>query len=253
MSLYKRPRPKRLTTPEDREFFTLIASELQKPAYDPLTQGRQARLHFAAMRGHRRCRELLWRSWARWAFQWALAYAHLAPLADLWVAVSAALWESIPSWNPKGGASLGTWATMRVRTAIRKTIADHNPGCAIKHGVIGRRDVIPTAVRIVDFDPDDPNYISSNKLVDDSDSPHEAIEQTELERIVRAAIQDLSEREREILVAVMGIGCAGMSQAEMARKFGITRERVRQIVARAVKKLRSGPYAAQLEALWQDM
>ena len=58
---------------------------------------------------------------------------------------------------------------------------------------------------------------------------------TEIDR----ALSTLSEREKDIIVSFFGISCQEMTLEEIGDKFGLTRERVRQIKEKAIRKLRS--------------
>jgi len=53
------------------------------------------------------------------------------------------------------------------------------------------------------------------------------------------ALQTLTERERNIIMAFYGIGQPEMTLEEIGNKFGLTRERVRQIKEKAIRRLRS--------------
>ena len=55
---------------------------------------------------------------------------------------------------------------------------------------------------------------------------------TEIERA-------LSTREREIIKSFFGIGCQEMTLEEIGERFGLTRERVRQIKEKAIRRLKS--------------
>ena len=55
---------------------------------------------------------------------------------------------------------------------------------------------------------------------------------------IERALQDLQEREREILKSFFGISTPEMTLEEIGDKFGLTRERVRQIKEKAIRKLR---------------
>ncbi len=59
---------------------------------------------------------------------------------------------------------------------------------------------------------------------------------TEVER----ALATLTERERDIIKYFFGIGCSEMTLEEIGEKFGLTRERVRQIKEKAIRRLRNG-------------
>ena len=64
-------------------------------------------------------------------------------------------------------------------------------------------------------------------------SPRSAIG-TEVER----ALSTLTDRERDIIKYFFGIGCSEMTLEEIGEKFGLTRERVRQIKEKAIRRLR---------------
>ena len=57
---------------------------------------------------------------------------------------------------------------------------------------------------------------------------------TEVER----ALATLTDRERDIIRYFFGIGCPEMTLEEIGEKFGLTRERVRQIKEKAIRRLR---------------
>ena len=60
-----------------------------------------------------------------------------------------------------------------------------------------------------------------------------------LQKEVLIALSKLSTRQREIIKMLFGIGCKEFTFDEVSEKFGITRERVRQIKEQAIKKLRN--------------
>jgi RNA polymerase sigma factor (sigma-70 family) len=67
---------------------------------------------------------------------------------------------------------------------------------------------------------------------------------------VEHALATLSAKEAEILRLRFGFGDEGeQTLEEVGRRFGVTRERIRQIQARALDKLRSASHAAVLEDL----
>jgi RNA polymerase primary sigma factor len=55
---------------------------------------------------------------------------------------------------------------------------------------------------------------------------------------INRALEILSEREREIIKMFFGIGYVEMTLEEIGDKFGLTRERVRQIKEKAIRRLR---------------
>lgn len=83
-----------------------------------------------------------------------------------------------------------------------------------------------------------------NNLLDvlvNSDSPNadRVLINESLSTEVDRALSTLTERERDIVRYFFGIGCTEMTLEEIGDKFGLTRERVRQIKEKAVRRLRS--------------
>ena len=72
--------------------------------------------------------------------------------------------------------------------------------------------------------PDSPN--ADRGLINESLS-------TEVDR----ALETLTERERDIIKYFFGIGCSEMTLEEIGEKFDLTRERVRQIKEKAIRRL----------------
>lgn len=82
-----------------------------------------------------------------------------------------------------------------------------------------------------------------NSLMDvltDADAPHtdSSLNQESLSVEVDRALSQLHPRERDILKMFFGIGCQEMTLEEIALKFDLTRERVRQIKEKAIRRLK---------------
>ncbi len=82
-----------------------------------------------------------------------------------------------------------------------------------------------------------------NSLLDvlpNEDSPmaDSSLNQESLSREVDRALRQLYDREREILKMFFGIGCQEMTLEEIGAKFDLTRERVRQIKEKAIRRLK---------------
>lgn len=81
----------------------------------------------------------------------------------------------------------------------------------------------------------------------DSVDPHEAAEASALKRLIAEALAELNPREQRILQMRFGIGCSSEhTLEEVGKVFGVTRERIRQIEARALQKLRHPKHAHRL-------
>ncbi len=82
-----------------------------------------------------------------------------------------------------------------------------------------------------------------NSLLDvlvNNDSPNadRGLVNESLNREIERALSTLTERERDIVKDFFGIGTAEMTLEEIGEKFGLTRERVRQIKEKAIRRLR---------------
>jgi len=79
--------------------------------------------------------------------------------------------------------------------------------------------------------------------------PQVAAEASALRRVLAEALAELTPREQHILRKRFGIdGAADQTLAEIGEELGVTRERIRQIEAKALKKLRHPRRAAKLAA-----
>ncbi|MFZ5430702.1 MAG: sigma-70 family RNA polymerase sigma factor [Bacteroidota bacterium] len=82
-----------------------------------------------------------------------------------------------------------------------------------------------------------------NSLLDvlvNSDSPNadRSLIQESLSREIHRSLATLTERESDIVRLFFGIGCQEMTLEEIGERFGLTRERVRQIKEKAIRRLR---------------
>ena len=73
---------------------------------------------------------------------------------------------------------------------------------------------------------------------DDSPVADKTLMNESLSTAVERALATLTERERDIIKLFFGIGCQEMTLEEIGEKFGLTRERVRQIKEKAIRRLR---------------
>ncbi|MDD4143728.1 MAG: RNA polymerase sigma factor RpoD/SigA [Prolixibacteraceae bacterium] len=82
-----------------------------------------------------------------------------------------------------------------------------------------------------------------NSLLDvlvNNDSPNadRTLIQESLSKEIHRALATLTEREADIIRLFFGIGCQEMTLEEIGERFGLTRERVRQIKEKAIRRLR---------------
>ena len=69
-----------------------------------------------------------------------------------------------------------------------------------------------------------------------------------LSKEIDRALRTLTERESEIIKLFFGLGCQEVTLEEIGDKFGLTRERVRQIKEKAIRRLRQGQRSKLLKA-----
>ena len=90
---------------------------------------------------------------------------------------------------------------------------------------------------LLDVLPNDDSPMADKGLVNESLN-------TEIDR----ALSTLTDREREIVKSFFGIGCQEMTLEEIGERFGLTRERVRQIKEKAIRRLKSPSRSKLLKA-----
>ena len=92
-----------------------------------------------------------------------------------------------------------------------------------------------------------------NSLLDvlvNTDSPNadRGLINESLSTEVDRALETLTERERDIIKYFFGIGCSEMTLEEIGEKFDLTRERVRQIKEKAIRRLRQSSRSKLLKS-----
>jgi RNA polymerase primary sigma factor len=92
-----------------------------------------------------------------------------------------------------------------------------------------------------------------NSLLDvlpNNDSPNAdyGLVNESLNKEIERALSTLTERERDIVKNFFGIGCQEMTLEEIGEKFNLTRERVRQIKEKAIRKLRNSARSKLLQS-----
>jgi RNA polymerase sigma factor (sigma-70 family) len=126
-------------------------------------------------------------------------------------------------------AGLGVEATRKLlaRAASLESVSLHAPGS--DHSSASLENALP-----------DPNGVTAL----------DALVQRELEQWVRGTLTNLTEREKTVLMLRFGFDEEEreLSLAEIAREFGLSRERVRQIETAALRRLTSGTRRAELVA-----
>ncbi|RPI33035.1 MAG: sigma-70 family RNA polymerase sigma factor [Hyphomicrobiaceae bacterium] len=82
--------------------------------------------------------------------------------------------------------------------------------------------------------------------VPDAVNPHTAAEAAALRECVAEVLAELTPREERILRMRFGIGIPDHTLEQVSKTFGVTRERIRQIEAKALQKLSHSAMARKL-------
>ena len=101
---------------------------------------------------------------------------------------------------------------------------------------------------------DDENSHLMDFIADESiRSPIDEVVEQNLQESIEEALNELSDRERDILRMRFGLGKdRSYTLEEVGQAFELTRERIRQIEAKAIEKLRHPAKLKKLEAFYRD-
>ena len=210
-------------------------------------------------------------------------------LLDLIQAGNIGLMRAVDGFDYRRGFKFSTYATPWIRAAIIRAIADQARTIRIPVYMIETCNTLNSAmqtltrklgreptpqelaeqanlsmseIRHVQEIPAQP--VSLNAPVDDDESqrdhviegpkafdPAAQIEAADLRRRVDSSLEKLSPKEQAVIRMRFGIDDgAEATVAEVARRFSLTRERVRQIEAAAFRKLRAFDGAENLKAVY---
>jgi len=164
----------------------------------------------------------------------SIAKRHVGPLAPLFDLVSEGnmcLMRAVECFDYTRNVRFATYATWAISKHFARVVPEENYRLATF--VTGQERMLATA--------DDAQTAETDR--------REAL--AHIRTVIRQAAQQLTEREREIIASHFGAdGRPEKTLAEIGKRFGLTRERIRQIEARALGKLRRLIAPEAIEALY---
>jgi RNA polymerase primary sigma factor len=179
------------------------------------------------------------------------------------------LMRAVDKFEHRLGYKFGTYATWWIRQGITRALADHARTIRVPCHQVGTLAAVervrnelssmtgkePTAEEISGIvSIHEPMGGDGERALEDflddrsTNSPGIAVDQNLLKDRVQEVLKSLSPREREVLELRFGLVDGNPKTLEdVASTYGITRERIRQIEARAIVKLRQPGRSQRLE------
>ena len=199
------------------------------------------------------------------------------------------LMKAVERYDYRKGFRFSTYATWWIRQSITRAIADQSKTIRIpvhmveqlnryrrmKHELLQSLGHTPTveeleaatnftADQLIEMESIDYELVSLDTPIgedgdtglsdfmkgDESEIPEYEVMKKVPQEALKKAFRVLSKKEREVLVLRFGLdGDTPSTLEEVGRYFKVTRERIRQIEAKALQKLRYSRNAAELKAL----
>ena len=197
---------------------------------DLITVEEEVELAQRIKKGDRVALEKLTRANLRFVVSVAKQYQNQGlSLPDLINEGNLGLIKAAEKFDETRGFKFISYAVWWIRQSILQALAEQSRIVRLPLNQVGSLNKISKAFSKFEQDVliNDDSPIADRSLINES-----------LAKEIDRALATLTERESDIIKMFFGIGCQEMTLEEIGDKFGLTRERVRQIKEKAIRRLR---------------
>ena len=208
---------------------------------DLITVEEEVELAQRIRKGDRAALEKLTRANLRFVVSVAKQYQNQGlSLPDLINEGNLGLIKAAEKFDETRGFKFISYAVWWIRQSILQALAEQSRIVRLPLNQVGSLNKISKAFS--KFEQENERRPSPEELADELDIPSPMADRSlvneSLAREIDRALSTLTEREKEIIQMFFGIGQQEMTLEEIGDKFGLTRERVRQIKEKAIRRLR---------------
>ena len=154
--------------------------------------------------------------------------------------------EAAKRYDPSTGVQFESYASWWVRKYMREWIIRYGQTVSLPFTNEDIFDHITEDIDAVLYEEDGDAITFADCIADDTDTDAEEEHRQQLNRL-HEAIQGLPEREQKIIGQRYGIDCEAVPMKEVARRMGLSYDRVKKLHAKCVKE-----FSYALRAIAQD-